>query len=349
MTTLMLPVAGKSSRFPGMRPKWLLTMPCGSLMLERSFSKLALEPFSKIVIICLRDHLEKYCDFDKLKERISKKVDQEVIWVILENPTSSQAETIVKGIEAANANGSFFIKDCDNEFEYRYTGQNEVAVVDLNQVSLIDAKNKSYVQVNELQNITHIVEKNVISNLFCCGGYGFRSSKEFIEAYQEIKSLTTDEIYISHVIAKMLINGRTFTSGMATAYTDWGTCEEYLGFTQKHVTVFCDIDGVLLKNGSWFSQGGWDTDPILENIEALKALQEKGLLYLIITTSRPPSEKENTLSKLQALGLHPDDSIFGLPHNKRVLVNDYSTTNPYPSALAINLERDSTKMKSLFT
>jgi hypothetical protein len=25
--TLILPVAGKSSRFPNMRPKWLLTMP----------------------------------------------------------------------------------------------------------------------------------------------------------------------------------------------------------------------------------------------------------------------------------------------------------------------------------
>ena len=35
MKTLILPVPGRSSRFPGMRPKWLLTMPDGKLMLEK--------------------------------------------------------------------------------------------------------------------------------------------------------------------------------------------------------------------------------------------------------------------------------------------------------------------------
>ena len=36
MTTLILPVAGKSSRFKGLRPKWLLTMPDGKLLIEKS-------------------------------------------------------------------------------------------------------------------------------------------------------------------------------------------------------------------------------------------------------------------------------------------------------------------------
>ena len=146
----------------------------------------------------------------------------------------------------------------------------------------------------------------------------------------------------------MLIEGDTFKAIHANAYIDWGTTQEYLSYTQKHVTVFCDVDGVLLKNGSWFGKSGWDTDPILENISALKALQEKGLLFLVITTSRPISEKVKTLNKLKKIGLHPNESIFGLPHNRRILINDYSATNPYPSALSINLERDSVKLKSLF-
>ena len=33
LVTLILPAAGKSSRFPGMRPKWLLTHPNGNLMI----------------------------------------------------------------------------------------------------------------------------------------------------------------------------------------------------------------------------------------------------------------------------------------------------------------------------
>ena len=34
MKNLILPVAGQSSRYPNMRPKWLITMPDGKLMIE---------------------------------------------------------------------------------------------------------------------------------------------------------------------------------------------------------------------------------------------------------------------------------------------------------------------------
>ena len=36
MKNLIIPVAGQSSRFPNMRPKWLMTMPDGSIMLEKN-------------------------------------------------------------------------------------------------------------------------------------------------------------------------------------------------------------------------------------------------------------------------------------------------------------------------
>ena len=60
MFTLILPVAGRSSRFPNMRPKWLLTMPDGKLMLEKSIEAIDLEKFDRVVIVCLQEHLEKY-------------------------------------------------------------------------------------------------------------------------------------------------------------------------------------------------------------------------------------------------------------------------------------------------
>ena len=60
MTTLILPVAGKSSRFKGLRPKWLLTMPDGKLLIEKSIRDINLDEMNKIVIICLQEHLDKY-------------------------------------------------------------------------------------------------------------------------------------------------------------------------------------------------------------------------------------------------------------------------------------------------
>ena len=123
----------------------------------------------------------------------------------------------------ANISGPIFIKDCDNIFTLKYQGNNSVAVIDLNDIDFIDAKNKSYVEVDKLYHIKNIVEKNVISNLFCCGGYGFEDSSKFIQYFKDIKTNTEGEIYISHVIYSMLIDGEVFKAEKAKNYEDFGT------------------------------------------------------------------------------------------------------------------------------
>jgi hypothetical protein len=37
-----------------------------------------------------------------------------------------------------------------------------------------------------------------------------------------------------------------------------------------------------------------------------------------------------------------------LPHAKRILINDFAPTNPYPTAVAINLERNSSNLQNYF-
>ena len=49
---------------------------------------------------------------------------------------------------------------------------------------------------------------------------------------------------------------------------------------------------------------------------------------------------------VKKLGLDVDRFITDLPHSKRVLVNDFSKSNPYPSAISINIERDSEELSS---
>lgn len=348
MTNLIIPVSGKSSRFPGMRPKWLLTMPDGTLMLEKAISGINKSYFDRVIIVCLKEHIEKYVNLSALNDRVSTSLGQSVEWVVLDEPTASQSETIFKGIQNSGISGPMYIKDCDNKFEYEFGGGNEVSVIDLNKIGLVDAKNKSYVQVNELGEITNIVEKQVISNLFCCGGYGFASALDFAQHYEDLTNKISGELYVSHIIYDMMLKGHSFKASAAASYIDWGTKDEFLSYCSEFHTVFCDIDGVLLKNGSAFGKDGWDTEPIRENIAALKRLQDMDRLYLVVTTSRPASEKSQTLQTLGELGLVPDDAIFGLPHSKRYLINDFAPTNPYPSALAINLDRNSTKLENLF-
>ena len=60
MATLIIPCAGKSSRFPNMKPKWMLTHPDGKLMIEKSIEQLPLEVFDRIVITIVKEHCETY-------------------------------------------------------------------------------------------------------------------------------------------------------------------------------------------------------------------------------------------------------------------------------------------------
>ena len=58
MINLILPVAGQSSRYPNMRPKWLITLPDGKLMIEKSVEKFNLKIFNKVYVVVLKEHLK---------------------------------------------------------------------------------------------------------------------------------------------------------------------------------------------------------------------------------------------------------------------------------------------------
>ena len=60
MFTLMLPCAGRSTRYPNMRPKWSLTHPNGRLMITQGISGIDLSNFDSICMAVLKEDLEKY-------------------------------------------------------------------------------------------------------------------------------------------------------------------------------------------------------------------------------------------------------------------------------------------------
>ncbi len=350
MNTLLLPVAGASSRFPNMRPKWLLTMPNGNLMYEESIQGINLKHFSRVIVTCLQEHIDKYADYDLILNSAKKNIHKNVEILVLKKQTSSHAETVYETLIKKKVKGKFFLKDCDNFFNLNYKSGNNISVLSLNNIDLVDAKNKSYVEIDDKGYVNNIIEKNVISNLFCCGGYSFESADEFKKHFKKLISSDIkykNEIYVSHVIYSMLIEGKKFTVTEAKNYIDWGILREYRHYCRSFLTIFCDIDGVILENGSKFVKGGWATAGIKENIEVLAKLQKQKKLFLILTTSRPESEKKYVYKELKKYGLIPDVFIGGLPHSKRVLINDYSATNQYPTSISLNLKRDSTQLSDL--
>ena len=145
----------------------------------------------------------------------------------------------------------------------------------------------------------------------------------------------------------MILNKHIFRAVEVKEYVDWGTVREFRNWQRKHVTLFCDFDGCLVLNGSKFGKRGYDTDPLNENLKTISEIINTGCAELIITTSRPGNQKKYIKNLLKKFNIKAKYILTDLLHAKRALINDFSETNPFPSSIAINLERDSKKLSSI--
>ena len=343
---LVLPVAGSSTRYPGVRPKWLLTHPNGNLMFHEAISGLDLQGVDEIILVCRDDHYQKFEVEDVLKRQFSISPIQIPYRIIPVSPTKSQPETVYSAIRKGNIQGPIYIKDSDNYFVDSVRPGNRVASINLSKLSYVDAANKSYVELDSHGQIINIVEKHVISNTFCVGGYSFLDASQFASTFEELEN--SSSLYVSHIIYKMLIDGVPFESSGVSEFIDWGTLKEWNRFRKEFATLFIDIDGCVVKNsGQFFSPIWGQTQAIQENVDYINQLFESGKTHIVLSTSRSKVFADVTHEQLESIGLKYHDIIFNLPHAKRILINDYSGSNPYPSAIAINLDRDSQKLPHL--
>lgn len=346
---LILPIGGKSTRYPNCRPKWLLTHPNGNFMLTEAIRGLPLPQFNNIIIIANPEHEKQYHFSDALKEELKEVYNLNKV-IILCLFDDNQPHGVYLGIKNANLdlNEGIFIKDCDNYFKIdNITPEhNFVAVSDLHDNQELIAGNKSYVKLGSSNSIVNIIEKQVISNLFCCGGYYFKSAQNFIKTYEELQD--NKQLYLSHIIYKQILDGELFFTNKATNYVDWGTLEDWNKFKSQYKVLFVDIDGVIVKNSAKRLKPTWGTTEALKkNVKILNELYATKKCQIILTTSRSDEYREKTIKQLETIGLNCNNLIMGLFHGQRILINDYAPSNGYPSAIAINLERNSDKLKDL--
>ena len=348
MSTLIMPCAGKSSRFNKTRPKWMLTHPNGNLMVMESIYGLDLTNVSKILIAVVKDHIQEHkINLRTVQEAIEIQTLTEVEFVMLNTFTKSQSDTVFQTLLHTDTTGPIFIKDCDNYFNTIVTNGNSVCISKLELG--INAVNKSYVTTNKYGSISGIVEKQVISDKFCVGGYSFEDAAIFKRAFEqvtEIDNINKKEIYISHIIEWLLLNGINFEPQLVNNYSDWGTAEDWGKYRSQFRTLFIDLDGTLVYNSSeYFEPTLGSSDGLIDNINKINSLYDAGKTKIIITTSR--KESPETFQQLERLGIKYHQILFNLPHAQRVLINDYSATNPYPSAVAICLKRNDNNLGDL--
>jgi hypothetical protein len=343
MKNLIIPAAGLSSRFPNMKPKWLLTHPNGNMMFIQSVSGLNLKEFDNIYLFSLTSTLDKYSKIrDGIKRNFFENFNRNIEIVELDKQTNSQSQTVYEGIKKSKLNGSILIKDSDNYFECSNFEKNSICYSSIEDTNIRNIQNKSYLTFDSQKKLLNIVEKRVIGSHFSVGGYYFSDQNIFLKTYEKIRHLEgMSEVYISNIVNELILNDAEFNCKQVSSYKDWGTLEDWEIYKSNYKTFFIDIDGVLLKNGSDYFDLNWADTPVLEkNVNYINNLNKKYNCQIILTTARKESYREKTIEQLKKINLKFDHIIFNLYHSKRIIINDFSNTNKYPTCEAINLERD---------
>lgn len=351
MTTLVIPAAGFSTRYGLDRPKFLLQHPLGNTMLTNAISGLgSLEKIGvdSVRIITLKDFFQDI-SLSRLENEIAKQIGLPIFFELLDKPTSSMVETLCLGLSRLKVDNSFIVKDCDNMISFKEEimpmSGNIITFIDLAKYPNVVASNKSFLKFGYGRVLENIVEKKIISSLINVGCVRFESASDFLSAAKSINSY--GEIYVSDVVRVMLAEGAIFVGVNASEFEDWGTLREWRAYTENFKTYFVDIDGVVVFNENPLSiSGGWSSfEPIQSNLDVLLELQSSKRCKIVFTTSRSEEYRSKVHGALEESGFIGFDLLMGLPHAGRVLINDFAATNPYPSAVAVNLPRNASNLK----
>ena len=325
------------------------TCPNGNLLVFETIINLDLKNIENIYIIINRNDITEYF-YEKDIIKIFSFENKNVNIMFLDKKTKNQPETVYNCIKKYSIKGAFFIKDfksiincCPVKGNYVYYTKSE---------NIKNLNNKSFISFDNLKKITNISEKKIISENICIGLYSFENTNDFISYYEEITKIKHIEnnLHISHIIFSDIINDGNYYGKEITKYYDITYYDDWLNYCNLYKTLFIDIDGTLVLNSDEYSKKKWsETECIKKNVDLLNSLYTTGTIQIILTTARKSKYKNETIEQLKKYNIPYDDIIFDLYHSKRFLINDYANTNPFPSAISINLSRNNDNLEDYFT
>lgn len=347
---VIVPCAGRSSRFPNMPPKWMLPDHDGVPMVVRAVEGLGVNK-DDLIFTLLREHDERFNATKGLQQAFGHPVHT----ILLDQPTTSQSETVAETLIRAAIEEPFLVKDSDNYFEipsleepYSY-----VSVASLNDFDNINPRNKSYVQIDQESIITNFREKRVISDLFSVGGYYFTSRDQFMSAYEHLlqhPAADRSELYLSEIIATLALGGDTFKVKRVKNYQDWGTVHEWRQKLLQRQVYMVSVDGFLFTRESpFFGTGFAGATPHASAITAVSDLARLGhtITYLSV---RPEKDRAMTLAQLDEQGLPPGKLVMECGVSHWQLVTSPDATLPFTTSGAIEvLPEDPNLIEKLIT
>lgn len=216
---LIVPAAAHKTEYNECMPRVFRLNAKGYPLCVEAVMGLNLQQFSAVYFTILRQHDERYGIAAMLRIQLDRAGLGCAKIVVLDAPTSSQAETIFRTIDKEQITGPIFIKDADSSFTVDVIPQNGLVVFPLEKLSYVNPQHKSYVAVDDMQFVTNFIEKRVIDHYFNAGGYCFEEAQTFVAYYRQY--CNQPGLYLSHIVYAMLLDRYIFRPFFAEKYEDF--------------------------------------------------------------------------------------------------------------------------------
>lgn len=224
--SLIVPIAADKPEYEHTMPYVFNFAEDGVLLCVKSIQGLNLSKFENIYFVVL-DKLDKKYHLSELlnMQLYNLGLTEKAKILTLKNTTKSQAETVYECIKKEKIEGGIFIKDADGYFSCDFTETNGIAIYPLDKLDMVSPHNKSYVDLDDQFYITNIIEKKIISRFFNAGGYLFEDSMLFCTYFERLRHFSN--LYMSHIVYAMLLDGKSFRPFYVEEYQDWGNRNLY--------------------------------------------------------------------------------------------------------------------------
>jgi dTDP-glucose pyrophosphorylase len=351
---IIIPMAGLGSRFSknGIKTPKPLIVVNGKTLIEHAVESLGI--FGRYIFIT-----RKYDDnqYNQTLSSILKQLDPNSVEIQIDKVTSGCSETCLYAKELIDNDDELIITNCDQLMNWDAKSFMEM-VKPLNVDGAVvlfkskDPKN-SFVEIED-KKVVSVVEKNPISDNALVGIHYWKNGKDFVASSENLlkhfRLSGMPECYISETYNYLIENGKTILPFFIpkNSYIPLGTPEDvsiYIGklkefYTEKPKTIFCDLDGTVLKHCHRFSDLHVSDPEILTGVNLkFNEWDSKGY-RIILTTARKESAREMTEAHLRQLGLCWDHLIMGVTSGVRVLINDKLRDSDKNRAVSVNLITD---------
>ena len=342
MINILFPMAGESRRFNYKFKPFLY-------LDNRRFIEHTLEPFIKNDTIInsynfiVTEEQEKENNVTNKMKEIFSEIYNKINIFIIPTKTAGPYQTILSAIKIGFNFDNIIICDIDHSIDIK---------------PIIDKINNNHdiiipiwkIHDNEHQNWGKVVFKNNIIDKFfekeiikqeenqdvygIIGCHFFRTLKLFLN--------NDDFINLSDFFGKFFKNLKIDFVNIKNAYF-YGTpemVENTIKLRRKFGTIFCDVDGVLIKHNNNSSDNPENNIIIGECIEKLNKIREENN-KIILVTARPNKTRKTFEDLLKTFEIPYDDIVMGLNPGPRYLINDIKPSNPFvKQAISFNVKRD---------